>query len=1069
MPTDRCHAPVLPVLARSLTLGVLGVRVAVAGGQGEAYDLDAVPTAAPGFEVALFAREPILSHPSALCFDRRGRLFVGHGPQFRAPTPETPGDSIVVLSDRDGDGRAELVSTFARGLNCVQGLAFKGDELWVANSPELTILRDLDGDDVADEYEVVFAGLSHLRHGLHGLTWAPDGRLYMTQGDSRVQPHAPRAFRVLQRVRPELADEPRPRRRFAPDEYRHGFIAQWPSSEGGVLRCAADGSDLELVARGLRNPFDLAFDDDFEWLTADNDAGPERDRFVAPFPGAHFGWAHPWSPGWDEPSNPATAPTSGSFPALNAATAGLAYAGGSAFPAELQDAYFVADWLGSAVLGLRRRWSGALATIDAPFPVLAAASTDGGALFRPTDLAFGPDGALYVLGWGSSYGSRAAPFGALDAEAELNEGRVFRIAWRAAHPLPESADVASAELALDELYARLSAPVAAVRVQAQDELVRRGSAVVWDLARTLEADRLDRGARTWATWALARIALADRSLDAWLARRASERRPVGERLQAVQALGFRTARRAGHEPLPPIVDALLADPEPRVRLAAVTAVRAAADRTRLELLAGALERETDRTVRHALERALAALAGERDLLARLGDWRGAVRNAALLALLEDGRAGLDDVLAARDDDDPRVARTAERWLEWRNRRNGVALEVRPAGGDYHEPLTVRFDGAAPPRVVRYTLDGTVPGSSSPAYDEPLVLAGESVALMAAVFEDERRISAAVPASFRWVPADEWAAREPFGGLESFGDDAYELVVDGCAAGAAVYVDAPADGGDELRDVPSALAGATLLRTARADLRRSARRLAVVEVHRPTDVWVALDERVRRVPGWLERAGFVASDERIATARQVYRLFHAAVEPGRLVLGPNARQGVMYFAVLRPRADVGRPARSSDVLVRLPDADPARGAAHFFGPAACFACHRVGERGADVGPDLTDLGRRARPAEVVRSILEPSATIIEGYQQARLVLDDGSELVGMLRGEERDRWTVVTADGRTHVVRPSAVAGRELRARSPMPDNYGELLSADELADLVAWLVGPRPVPAAGTSDSSSSR
>ena len=82
-----------------------------------------------------------------MAFDVRGRLFVGMGPQYRNPTPETPGDSVVIVTDADGDGVAETAKVFATGFNAVQGLAWRGRDLWVANAPDLTIVRDLDDDD----------------------------------------------------------------------------------------------------------------------------------------------------------------------------------------------------------------------------------------------------------------------------------------------------------------------------------------------------------------------------------------------------------------------------------------------------------------------------------------------------------------------------------------------------------------------------------------------------------------------------------------------------------------------------------------------------------------------------------------------------------------------------------------------------------------------------------------------------------------------------------------------------------------------------------------------------------
>ena len=148
-------------------------------------DAEVLPQVPAGFQVTVFAREPLVRQPCSMAFDVRGRLFVGMGPQYRNPTPETPGDSVVIVTDADGDGVAETAKVFATGFNAVQGLAWRGRDLWVANAPDLTIVRDLDGDDEADEYVRVYTDLGNLEHGLHGLNWAPDGKLYMSKGNSK--------------------------------------------------------------------------------------------------------------------------------------------------------------------------------------------------------------------------------------------------------------------------------------------------------------------------------------------------------------------------------------------------------------------------------------------------------------------------------------------------------------------------------------------------------------------------------------------------------------------------------------------------------------------------------------------------------------------------------------------------------------------------------------------------------------------------------------------------------------------------------------------------------------------
>ena len=115
-------------------------------------DPNAMPEVPAEFEVQLFAGEPLVRQPCSMAFDAKGRLFVGMGPQYRSPKPETPGDSVVMVLDTDGDGQADSTKVFAIGFNAIQGLAWHGRDLWIANAPDLTLVRDLDGDDQADQY-----------------------------------------------------------------------------------------------------------------------------------------------------------------------------------------------------------------------------------------------------------------------------------------------------------------------------------------------------------------------------------------------------------------------------------------------------------------------------------------------------------------------------------------------------------------------------------------------------------------------------------------------------------------------------------------------------------------------------------------------------------------------------------------------------------------------------------------------------------------------------------------------------------------------------------------------------
>ena len=110
----------------SFSLASFAVALAVAD--------DGLPTVPDGFTVDVIAREPLVSNPCVMAFDRLGRICVAQGQQWRGPTPETPGDRIDILIDDDGDGEADRAKTFAEGFNSVQGIAWHGKDLWVANA-----------------------------------------------------------------------------------------------------------------------------------------------------------------------------------------------------------------------------------------------------------------------------------------------------------------------------------------------------------------------------------------------------------------------------------------------------------------------------------------------------------------------------------------------------------------------------------------------------------------------------------------------------------------------------------------------------------------------------------------------------------------------------------------------------------------------------------------------------------------------------------------------------------------------------------------------------------------------
>jgi len=120
-------------------------------------------TTADGYEVSLFASEeefPELRNPVQIAFDARGRLWVVTMPSFPHTVPGlTPPDKILIFEDTDRDGKADKVTTFAEGLDALDGVAFHHDGVIISEQPRLWMMQDTDGDDRADTKRELLRGI----------------------------------------------------------------------------------------------------------------------------------------------------------------------------------------------------------------------------------------------------------------------------------------------------------------------------------------------------------------------------------------------------------------------------------------------------------------------------------------------------------------------------------------------------------------------------------------------------------------------------------------------------------------------------------------------------------------------------------------------------------------------------------------------------------------------------------------------------------------------------------------------------------------------------------------------
>lgn len=639
------------------------------------------PIISADFKISVFAQDPLVRNPCAITFDQQGRLCVGMGPQYRSPTKDTPGDSVWILSDEDSDGEAESRKQFATGFNSIQGLAWKGQDLWVANAPDLTIVRDLNGDDIADEYTRVYTDLGNLEHGLHGLNFGPDGKLYMSKGNSKglTEPPervAPAPFRELWGIADSAHFEDPTPIIFTSETYKknyHNPRDDWGIS-GGILRCKDDGSQLEIISRGFRNPWDIAFDDRFDWLGTDNDQ-TMGDKIIAPFFGSHFGWGHAWSFDWKGDGHLPTAPSSG--PLFEGSGTGIVFCKVPGYPEKYQNVFFYNDWLNRETRIYRTKWDGAWRKADRENLEILAHAEGGrtmpkssGRSFDPVDIEIGPDGAIWISSWGRQYGAH------FEEGKIANEGRIYRLWPRAFSPsngnntLPVWGN-ASAQ----DLIGKLGSHLPVWRTNAQEELIRRGKEILPLLLKRLSKDGNTTSLETWLIWTIGRISPDQNWFDL----------NTNQKIQSLRLQAF-------HQTITQEVVEALNDPEPRVRLEAVLTLRQGDAQGKTAALIDLASRETDRIVFYATWGALMELMPEKNRRDLLDDERASIRLAAFLGLLEQDALSEAEIKPFLNDPSPLISGLAKKRLggKYQFEHRGKPLTKNRALQKQTGPIVIPF-------------------------------------------------------------------------------------------------------------------------------------------------------------------------------------------------------------------------------------------------------------------------------------------------------------------------------------------------------------------------------------------
>lgn len=138
-----------------------------------------------------------------------------------------------------------------------------------------------------------------------------------------------------------------------------------------------------------------------------------------------------------------------------------------------------------------------------------------------------------------------------------------------------------------------------------------------------------------------------------------------------------------------------------------------------------------------------------------------------------------------------------------------------------------------------------------------------------------------------------------------------------------------------------------------------------------------------------------------------------------------------------------------------EGDPEYGQAIFFDPEGpgCGKCHRIGDEGGHVGPELTNVGGTRTPRFIIEAILNPNREIASGFEVWEVETNEMDRIRGIKKAEDEQSVTLALNSGEVKVIARSDIAEMFERKESMMPGNFSEILPVDQFHHLLAYLSG----------------
>lgn len=946
-----------------------------------------------GFRAELVVGEPDLQQPVAFAFDERGRIWVAEAYSYPQKRPPGEGlDKIVIFEDTDGDGRFETRKVFAENLNLVSALEVGYGGVWVGAAPELLFIPDRNHDDIPDgKPEVLLDGFGYqdTHECLNSFLWGPDGWLYGNQG----------VFNLAHIGRPG-----------APDPERTELRA-------GIWRYHPIRHKFEVFAEGGSNQWGLDYDERGQIFMTHcrsywgrggtthvmqggafwNQANANYPPYVVADPPKDFPGFRNYllaSARYDHGAGGAGVPGSDAIYGGHSHVGTMIYLGDN-WPEEYRGHLFTHNLHGHQInQQVNRRVGSGFDTVHAGRDQFFCSDPK----YVAVDLQYGPDGAVYIIDWYDQQHCHNPNTERWDR----SNGRIYRIEWAPAYK-PVKVNLA----ALDDAH------LAELHGHKNEWFVRTARRLLHERAQAapidpnvagmiggLFANHVDPAIRLRALLTASAIghftdAVADRCINdpdeyirGWGIRLSTDQ---GEPSSQMQAIMVRLAK---------------TDPSPVVRLHLASAIQRVPNETAWRIAEALSQHGEDREDRNIplllwdglaqrmpnnLDRAFAIAA--HTLLPQLSDW--------IYWYASTQPAGLDRVIsrlpATSGEDQRRLLAGIELAIE-----SKPNLPMPPAWKEVASRLYTVED-----RRVRWQAERLAAAfgddSMFPRLREALADHSAEPDLRRHAFEVLSRASdrSSLPV-FLGLLGDNLFRSKAINLLARF--DSSEI-----SAALLQRFDSfsQTDRAAALNTLTSRASFALALLDAVASGKFKRDQLTAFNVRQLTEL--KNPEVDRRVTASWGRILATPAEKQVQIAK-MERVFNEAP-----LWAFDARAGHEHFQKL------------------------------------CMQCHRLGNEGARIGPELTGSSRNGI-RYFLENIIDPNAVIGADYQMTTVETKAGDVLSGLLVNETPAAVTIRTVTGDTTIAK-TAITQRINSEKSMMPEGLLDSLNPREQIELLKFLTG----------------